>query len=225
METAVLIHGCHTGAHAWTDIVWGDPQNGRLGRVPKGILEAQKWDAKTIIFSTGASERDGFKEGEYIYRFALDRVSELTGLTGMHESSLRALLHTRHALELTSQDTRSEVLESAKIAKERGAKRLILVSSPTHVMRCHQAAISMLGADPRLRFFLDNLYPAASETCFEGSTVDDVVIVEPPHRGDRPLVPYHTTAKRIFQFLKKPEVAFAFNDAWGGLIGEYEKKM
>jgi hypothetical protein len=46
-------------AKGWHQVVWGDPSNGVLGRVPKGIQEARKWNASTIVFSTGASEKGG----------------------------------------------------------------------------------------------------------------------------------------------------------------------
>ena len=65
------------------------------------------------------------------------------------------------------------------------------------------------------------IYATASDTCFAKSTVGSVVIVEPPHRGDMPKVPFHELAKRIFQFLKTPTVAFEFYEAWKKLIGEY----
>lgn len=223
--TAILIHGCHLQAEAWEDITFGDPQNGRLGRVPKGILEALKWNATTVVFSTGASERDGLKEGEYVYRETVKRSEQLAALAGMRAPDFREWLEKVHILELTSQTTRQEIHASARLAKTRGESQIVLVSSPTHIMRCHQAALSVLGSDPELRFFLRDLYAVASDTSFANSTVDDVVIIEPPHRGDMPKVPYHATAKGIFQFLKKPDLAFAFNDAWKELIDDTARKL
>jgi hypothetical protein len=225
MQTAVLIHGCHLQAENWEDIVWGTPGSGRLGRIPKGVLEALKFGAKTIIFSTGASQVGGVKEGEYAYHYARQHAHELAELAGMSEWRMRLLLLKRHVFELTSQDTRSEVLASARLARQRGAKRLVLVSSPTHIARCHQAAISVLGKEPAYRFFLENLYAVASDTCFKDSTVDDVVIIEPPHRGDMPKVPFYKTAKGIFPLMRKESVALQFNDAWQGLIEEFRKQL
>ena len=223
--TAILIHGCHLEARNWDDIMWGNPRAGRLGRVPKGILEAQKHGADTIIFSTGASHRNGVKEGEVIYQETLARRDELTGLTGMWRWQLNRWLGKRHVLELTSQNTREEVLASARIARDRGARRLILVSSPTHVLRCHQAAISVLNSDSQLRHFLDNLYAVASDTSFADSTVDDVVIVEPPHRGDMPNVPIHKTLGGIFPLMRREDVAVAFNEELRQLIEKHRATL
>lgn len=187
METAVLIHGCHIGAEGWESVVWGDPKNGILGRAAKGILEAVKLNAKMVVFSTGASEKGGIKEGQYTLQFAEQRLEELGSLYRPDGTEgLRSFLKERAVLELTSQNTRDEILASARLARSRGIGRLVLVTSQSHVMRAHQEAISALSSDPELRYFLHNLYATASDTCYWGTKIEDVVIFEPPHRGDRP---------------------------------------
>lgn len=190
MRTAVLIHGCHLQAEGWEDIVWGKPRENILGRVPKGLLEAVKWDADMVIFSTGASEKDGLKEGEYTLLYALKHVEELRELIGW-EGDLRAWLTDLAELELTSQNTCEEVLASARMARSDKIERLLIVTSPSHVMRAHQEAISALGSDPELKYFLGNLYATASDTCYAGTKIEDVAIFEPPHRGDRPKTDLH----------------------------------
>lgn len=224
MPTAVLIHGCHLQAEGWEDIVWGDPANGRLGRVPYGLLKAMEANAKMIIFGTGASEKDGLKEGMYTYRYAMERLPEFFRSAGVpHERwyVTKSWINSVTKLELTSQNTREEVLAAARMAKEAGIERLILVSSPEHIMRCHQAALSVLGAERGLSFFLDELYATASHTHFKDATVDDVVIIEPPHRGDMVHVPFHRTVKRIFATLRKPQVALKLNDEINCVIDEH----
>jgi hypothetical protein len=224
VPTAVLIHGCHLEAEGWEDIVWGDPAQGRLGRVPYGLFKAMELRADMIIFGTGASEREGLKEGRYTYRYAMERLPEFLRSAGVPHEHWFVTKHWTESvtkLELTSQNTREEVLAAAHMAHKAGIKRLILVSSPEHIMRCHQAALSVLGTAVDLRFFLDELYATASHTHFKDATVDDVVIVEPPHRGDTPKVPFYRTIKRIFATMRKPEVAFKLDAALNKAIDEH----
>lgn len=214
MATAVLVHGCHLLAEGWHDIVWGEPKKDRLGRVPRAVLLAIELRADMIVFSTGASEKDGLKEGEYIYRYTLERLPELAELTGSTETGLRRWLEARRKLELTSQNTRQELLASANMALKEGMNRLFLVSSPTHIIRCYKEAISVLGREPRLRHFLRDLHAVASDTCYAGSTFDDVVVIEPPHRGDIPRWQTHRYARALFQIMGKGPERFA------GFLGE-----
>lgn len=226
MPTAVLIHGCHLQAEGWEEIVWGDPRKGRLGRVPFGVLKAAEIKAQLVVFSTGASSKDGMLEGQYTYIYMKEHFGDLLAagnITGPDISQFRQWLGQVAQLELTSQNTREEILASARMAHAAGIERLILVSSPEHIMRCHQAALSVLGAEPELRHFLDELYPIAAHTHFKDASVDDVVIIEPPHRGDMPKVPFHKTVRRIFQFLKKPEIAFGFNEELNALIDKWQR--
>ncbi|MEK7101814.1 MAG: ElyC/SanA/YdcF family protein [Patescibacteria group bacterium] len=199
MKTAVLIHGCHLQAEGWENIIWGNPEKGILGRVPKGIFEALKWNSDIMIFSTGASEKNGVKEGKYIFQYALQRLEEMISLIPDPTMDLRAFVQERARLELSSQNTREEVLASARLAHAEGIERLVLVSSPSHILRAHKDAISALGSDPELRYLLRNLYATASDTCFQGTTVEDVVIIEPPHRGDRPKNDLYKHAREMFR--------------------------
>jgi hypothetical protein len=221
MSTAILIHGCHLQANGWHHVVWGDPANGVLGRIPKGIQEARKWNANTIVFSTGASEKGGLKEGEYAYNYAMDRVGELAHTLHMDAQSLANWIERRVVLELTSKDTKTEVLESARIAKRRGDTTLLLVSSKSHIMRGLKEAISALEKDAGLAHFLDNLYATAADTAYDGTTVDDVLILEPPHRVDRPGVPIYKNVLRINQVRRDAKRAALFNEELGRLLERY----
>jgi hypothetical protein len=225
IKTIVVVHGFFLQAEGWEDVVWGDPQASRLGRASKGILEALKFDASAIMFGTGASEKDGLREGEYTYKYILGRIGELQSLTGMAGEEMRAWLESRHYIELDSQNTDQEIRAAVAYAKKIGAERLILVSSPTHIMRCHQAALSILSADPELHSLFSDLYVAASDVPYAGTAVDEVVIIEPPHRPDRAKVFFNRTARGIFQFLGNGEVAQGFNAAWADLIEEWKKKL
>jgi hypothetical protein len=228
LPTAVLIHGCHLQAEGWEEIVWGNPIQGRLGRVPYGLEKAEEFDAQMIIFGTGASEKDGLKEGQYTFNYALAHLSdyalERSGPPHI-ATDVGAWLKKIARLELSSQNTLEEVRNAAKMANDAGIKRLILVSSPEHIMRCHQAALKVLAAEPAFTHFLDELYVCASHTHFAGAIVDDVVIIEPPHRGDMPKVPLNQTVKLIFGFLKDPQLAFQFDDTLKVLTADFKERQ
>jgi hypothetical protein len=77
MKTAILIHGEHVQAHDWEHIVWGNPTQGVYGKVPKGLIEGLRWDADLLIFGTGASEKDGLKEGAFTLAYTQEHIGEI----------------------------------------------------------------------------------------------------------------------------------------------------
>ncbi len=223
MATAILIHGCHLQAEAWEHIVWGDPKHGVLGRVPKGLQLAEKHAASLIFWGTGASQKDGKKESEYTYDYALQHIHELDdvlkhGFAGYDAYEIQELLGKKSRLDLETQNTTDEIAAAAAFCKERRIDELILVSSPTHIARCLQEAqkLKTSGALEGIE-----VLACASDTCFKDSTPADVVIIEPPHRGDMPKVPFHKTVRRIFATMRKPEIAFKLNDAMNKTIDEH----
>ena len=54
-----------------------------------------------------------------------------------------------------------------------------------------------------------------------GTTVDDVIVLEPPHRSDRPDVPIYKNALRINELRKDPARATLFNEELGALLERY----
>ncbi|OGG58822.1 hypothetical protein A2765_00375 [Candidatus Kaiserbacteria bacterium RIFCSPHIGHO2_01_FULL_56_24] len=224
MKTAILIHGHHLQADAWEDVVWGAPQEGRLGRVPKGLLEALQWDATMILFPTATSEKDGLKEGEYTLRLARERITTLSPFSEWGAEKSLAWLDERAVLELTSQDTRMELLASARIAHDAGIGRLVLVSSPTHILRVHKTALSLMAEDEAMRSFVHALYAVASDVSYAGTSVGDVVIIEPPHRPDRPKIFFNETLKPLAELQKRSDAGTELNDALRRVIDEFRKE-
>lgn len=226
-SAAVLIHSCHLQASDWEKIAWGDPEKGVLGRVPKALLVAIEHKSELIFWGTGASEIDGKKESWYTYEYSLKQIRSLSEVYsqsnfGMSVSETIEWIESVSRADSLTQNTVEEIAEAGLICLERGVMKLILVSSPTHIARCHQEALKL-----REQGGLKNLAISAeaSDTCYFNSTSADVVIIEPPHRGDRPQVPFHKTVKGIFQFLSKPDIAFEFNEALASLIGNWKRRL
>ncbi len=227
MKTAVLIHGCHRDVAGWEEIIWGSPKDARLGRVPKGILEAIRHEAAVVVFGSGLHYEDGVIESHYIYDYTLARLDDLATLSGMSAAALRAWLEVRIDLDGISSKTDEESRYALHVAHEKGVEQFILVSSPWHVLRCMKMAIMEADARPELSALRQHHYAAVSDADAPGLHVADVMIFEPHHRPDRPAVFFNETLKGIIPFMvtQKEDIAHAFNDALAALIAEWREKL
>lgn len=202
IRTAVLIHGCHLQADLngkkWEDIVWGLDTCMRptlSGRGTMGVKIAIEYGAELLIFSTGASERDGVKEGRYTYDFARSLGSALADAVGLADTNyLAQFLESKSELDLESQNTREECERNFRLCAASGIKRIILVSSAWHIERCHAEALNVA---ERMRETGETA-PEILAVASHGST-QDLVVFEPPHRGDRPRTEFHMLGRRFFR--------------------------
>lgn len=194
------------------------------GNVPKGLVEALRFDADTILFGTGASHKDGLNEGEYALKLARERWQEIPEFKSKDAHEVEAWLERSAVIESTAQNTVDEIRAGAHIAKERGAERLIQVACRPHSVRAHKFAVSVLSADSELRFFLKHLYSVTSDTQYDSGDIDDVVVVEPPHRPDRPSVFFNATLQDVVKHMGDPR-AQELDDLLKGAIEEYRKKL
>ena len=203
MRTGVLVHGCHLEAFDWRGIVWGSPPH-ELGRIPTAVYVAVKEDAEVIVFGTGASERGGKKESEVTREYMLEHFSGLKEFSCFHGMDIGEHKDRMEAISVAdceSRNTLDEMQAAGRIFLEKGVEKAILVSSPTHISRCIRDALAVFQA-PELATLRRNLYAVASDTSYLGGRVEDVVVFEPPHRGDRGSFLTHYIVKRI---LKIPE--------------------
>jgi hypothetical protein len=200
MKSGVLVHGCHLGALNWQGIMWGHPPD-ELGRVSKGVAVALQENAEVLIFGTGASEKDRKKEGEYTRDYLLDNFFKLKAFAcfaAMDLEEAQARIASIAIPECRSRNTREEMEEAARIFLEREVEKVVLVSSPTHISRCIRDALVVF-QDARYTGLRGHLYAAASDTSYLGGRVEDVVIFEPPHRGDQQAFFTHYVVNRIFK--------------------------
>merc|ERR1719343_1881818 len=104
-----------------------------------------------------------------------------------------------------------EVKAAFRIWMAEGVTRGFLVSSPTHLPRC-LACACQASADANGPAFTGELHASPSETCYEGFEAGDVVVVEPPHRGDRDKTldefPLHEMVRRLFRIPGDRQVSF-----------------
>lgn len=203
MKTGILVHGCHLEAFDWRNIVWGSPPY-ELGRIPMAVYVAVREKADVIVFGTGASERGGKKESEVTREYMIEHFSglkEFSSFEGIPVEDYREKMETISVAECDSKNTIEEMRAAGKIFLEKGIEKVILISSPSHVSRCIRDALAVF-QEPEMAVLKRSLYAAASDTSYLGGRVEDVVIFEPPHRGDRGSFLTHYIVKRI---LKIPE--------------------
>ncbi len=222
MHTAVIVHGHHLDTSDWEAIEWGDPRRGKLGNIPKGLVEALERDAATIVFGTAASMRGSLTEGDYALKIAKERIREIDAFSRIEDAD--AWLDARVVIERTSTDTASEILAGARIALARGADTIVHIACRTHLPRAHATALRIIAAHDDVRPLLSHWYAIASDTSYEGADVDTVVVIEPPHRPDRPKVFFNTTLQPLAKYMNH-DLAPELNVALQKVFDEFSKRL
>ena len=227
MKTGVLVHGCNLNIENWRHVAWGDPpgqlgripqgilvahqfqadtivfgtgassKEFRLGRHANGaksdddsnadrkLLEAEYSLEYLRQYFDSLRSFDAFKE-------SIPEVASEQGWAKFRESSL-----SRIVLDIESQNTIEEIKAAAEVFLAADIEQVILVSSPSHVVRCLRDATSIFASDQRLAGLQHRILASPSITCYEGTVPSDVVVVEPPHRPDRHVVPTHRRIQRM----------------------------
>ena len=185
-KTGILIHGRHLQTAGWVNLVWGRPPD-LLGQLPMGVLVAALENAMLIALGTGASEIDGKLEAEFTRDYLFDnfhRLSEFTAFLGFDLEHLEARIHNTVRLDTKSQNTRQEVVECARIMAGAGVNRIIRVSAPTRIPRCLLEALVQLPKHRETAELAANVWAVPSHVPYLGRSAADVLVIEPPHRGD-----------------------------------------
>lgn len=197
-KIGILSHGLHLLTPNWQELVWGIPPD-KLGRAPRAALLALKENADLLVFGTGASEKDGVKEGAYILNFLLDnfsRLKEFKAFEGISLKSAKEFIASISVPEILSQNTVEEVVCAGYIFVERGVREVRQVSSPFHIFRCYRDAMAAFMADSKLRHLAADLSPVASDT---GPKPKEVLIFEPPHRPDQKPSVFYSFVKALWE--------------------------
>lgn len=219
MRTAILIHGHFLPLPVWEEVMWGKPKEELWGVIPKGIQLAEREHADVIFWCSGIPVQGGRDISPNALEFAIARATELIGCKGMTGFNVQELVQ-KSILDETVLNTREEIASAAVEFKKRGIERVFLVSPPKHIFRAHQAALAYQAAG-----HLENIeiFAVASDINFPNTTVEQVVIIEPPHREDQPLWQTHKYARAVIDLLQRNNTpAFeAFLRNWGTLLQKY----
>lgn len=198
-KVGVLVHVYHLEAVGWEGLVWGDPARDLMGTLPKLIQLLLLGDQiEEILMYTGPSRKDGLDEGEYAKKFLLDHFEQLSDfpqlkplLDKLSDGQLQALRKQAEGIVKGPQliNSADEVISAAAYFKERGIARVYQLAIASHAPRCIQlqAAARYEHKIPPEQFWC----VIAADTTYEGTTPTDVIIAEPPHRGDDPAYGVH----------------------------------
>jgi len=225
-ESMVLVCGCHLqaklGGKDWIEITFGASEYPTLeGRVVMALKAVVEQKANFLRFGTGASFKDGQSEAaltKVAARLFLPRIKEVLQLDDQQIDFLSGVLADA-TLDEESVNTRAEVESALVFCVTHKIERLIIVSSPWHIQRAYTYALELanevrkVGNDEP-----PNIMPMASY----GST-ESIAISEPPHRGDRPVIPIHKLIRRADSLGRNTNTAQGFTDEFVLLLEKWEK--
>lgn len=217
MSKIVFVHGYHVGAGAWDDVVFGSPDVGRLGRACAGLVVGYRTKSDLVVLGSGASHRDGLSEAALSLSGVKARSECLAELVGVDVAAWDAWVDSHVVLDEASLNTVDEIRYAFDLALLREASAITLVSSPVHLARCLAAGLAVC-EEPRYTGLRRGLGVHASDTNFENFDARDVVVVEPPHRADRPWVRFDVLARRMFGVLGSEALAKEYEAKWEELL-------
>lgn len=208
-KIGILLHVYHLEAPGWEQIVWGDPSKDQLGTLPKFAQTLLEIPAETEVVSiiySGPSEKDGLTEGAYARRFLLnnyERLKEfptlakkLEGLDSTEYDLFERRLHDLKEGEVIT-NTFEEVTRAATFFRGQAVNEVWQISAASHAPRCllNYLVVRSNGVIAREQLWRvipsDNFYP--------GTSVNDMMVLEPSHRGDDPMTGYSPTLASVLK--------------------------
>lgn len=223
MEQSVAVwgHGRHVGARGWENLVWGSPEEGKLGTLPMMILTALgvgPQHVRVLGVGTGASRTPGGRIEARCMQDCLvrnthrleefDRIRTHPNWTATGRGEITRLID-RIALDTWSQNTAEEIEQAARIFREYGATQIFAVTCSSHAPRCValQSQARAAGVIPPGQIWAT----VPDDMDFGGG---DTLIIEPPHRGDDPALHAHPKAHQVLArfFRLSPEDRMTFLD-------------
>lgn len=200
----ILLHVYHLEANGWEGLVWGYPGTDKFGTAAQFIYTLLSIPAteeiKSIIYS-GPSTKDGLTEGAYTKQFLLDRVDKLRNfptlkgiLSELSPDEYDIFLQRVHGLVVgpVIKNTVDEIAHAAKFFNgDHQVDRVFQIAAASHAPRCLQSQLvaRQNGMIPPRQPW----HVTASDVGFSGTGVEDVIVLEPPHRGDDPMVGFTPT--------------------------------
>jgi hypothetical protein len=210
-QTGILLHVRHIDTEGWERLMWGEPAADRFGYLPMlvWLLLNEPRDepvTKVLIGRTIGCEKDGLNDAAYTKRFFVERFDQLREFPRLAQR-LRALSDTetqrlRKRIENIEEmpelrNTMDEVTVGAKIFAERGIDKVVQLTAANHAPRCIQAQSQARAEGVIAREQIWSV--VADDTCFEGANPLTTLILEPPHRGDDPMLGVKPSAPEVLR--------------------------
>ena len=219
-KLGMFVHGLNVNDSEWRHIVWGKPPH-LLGRVPRALLllNEEYPHAEKILFGSGASERDGLKEGAYIIQYALSNWHALREFEAFKKHSRFEMWRFKRRIEriaepeTASYNTYSELEHGLPRLYALGIRRVVLVTESTHISRAEAHGFEILkklGLTGKMWLVGEH-----SDSIPLKISPEEVVVFEPRADGQNQIVP---NLRRIFRVSgdKRSE----FNEKFANILTE-----
>ena len=215
-KVGILVHCRHLETDAWEDLVFGSPDEDKLGdqaTLIRTILTLEPTeDLACIVFGRGPSWRDGLNEGEYAKKFLLDnldRMHEFSLLKPLLEKLSRedfeALRHKFERLIVVTEEVKNTVAEleaASDIFTEHNVQKVMQIAAGSHVSRCIKEQVVARSHSQINRE--QEWFTIATDMTYHNTIPEDVCIIEPLHRRDQPMTyvrPGMAEVMKPYQFL------------------------
>ncbi len=209
VKTGILLHTYYLEILGWEELAWGIPTKDKLGTLAKFadcLLDIPADEEAAAIIYDGPSNKDGMGEGYYTRQYLVDRIELLQEFPRLRQKIERLPpkeyevfvervrgLTVGHALR----NTKQEIADGAIYFAEADIHKVLEIAAASHAPRCikEQAVARENGLLPSdQQWFL-----VAGETCFASGSAADVLIREPAHRADDPLLGVHPSLSEVME--------------------------
>eukprot|EP00613_Pedinella_sp_CCMP2098_P030460 CAMPEP_0171724970 /NCGR_PEP_ID=MMETSP0991-20121206/24699_1 /TAXON_ID=483369 /ORGANISM="non described non described, Strain CCMP2098" /LENGTH=775 /DNA_ID=CAMNT_0012317987 /DNA_START=138 /DNA_END=2462 /DNA_ORIENTATION=- len=215
LKTAILVHGCHLDADCWEDIVWGDPNTQKMGRLPHAIMMACLDRADLVVLGTGGSERGGVKEGAFTLKYMKRNLGRLLAFDFFRDPVFRrrmndgsyndygdaTISNDEDVDDATFLNLLARRLDAICVCETESCNTVEELEQSCRLFQRANVERVVLVSSPthmprclrdaavvfgKLGFQPMGGYLASpSATCYAGTHAKDVCVIEPGHRGDR----------------------------------------
>lgn len=204
MSIGILVHGRHLDTYKWEDLLLGNPhQFGSLPMLVYVILTRGIDSIDTILFGTGASQKEGLRESEYTKQFFIHHFDHILSFPSIanhpnmpaDQISFKDSIISKILCDTQSQNTLQELTFATHTFVK--CSEVIHITSPSHAPRCIKISgiLTEQGVLPPTQIWS----LIKDHTPYPHTSVSDVTIIEPPHRGDDPFLTESLRPNEIFQ--------------------------
>jgi hypothetical protein len=143
-------------------------------------------------------------------------------MLNISNDELELFLKNKVNVDIISQNTTQEIKVFFNICKPQPEDTLYFVSSPTHVVRVFLNVLTIL-QEMNLWYLVDNIQMVVSDTSYANRNISDLVVVEPPHRGDNPDNQFYVLVKKAIKLYQDNVSDDEFEKEFLILIEKYSK--
>jgi hypothetical protein len=197
-KVGILVHCRHLETVAWEELVFGIPEEDKLGDVAmlaRVVLQLEPTEqVAAIVIGRGPSWKDGLDEGHYTKQFLLDNFDRLREfprlrplIDGLDEARAAALREAFESIIVTPEikNTVAEIETAAALFSEKEVRKVVQICAASHASRCikEQAVARSHG-----KISSDQLWQTvATDMSYHDTRPEDVTVIEPLHRRDQPM--------------------------------------